>query len=817
MNNSYFTDKASQAIENAQRAAAELGHGYVGSEHMLIGLTMVEDSMAASVLDEIGADEASVRQRVVEAVGQGKAGNPMQGMTPRTQRIIQLAMSEAQRMGLDSAGTEHLLLGILREPESIGAQIVLSYGHPASRIAGEIYRLSGMEVSSSQVKPNQPADGKKRGRKEHKTLNQYGQDLTRMASEGKLDPVIGREKEIERIIQILSRRTKNNPVLIGDPGVGKTAIAEGLAQRMVAGTAAEHLNAKSLIVLNLSHLIAGTKYRGEFEERIKSVMDEVKSAGDVILFIDELHTLIGAGGAEGAIDAANILKPALARGEIQIIGATTLDEYRKNIEKDGALERRFQPIIVGEPSVEDTVRILGGLRPRFEDHHSVTITDEALEAAASLSSRYINDRFLPDKAVDLMDEACSKVRLRVLETPPEIKELEERLESAEKEKDAAVLAQDFERAAGLRDGAKELSSALEEAREKWQGTERRARRTVSEQEVAEVLSEWTGIPAARMTDDEASRLMRLEERLHERIIGQDEAVTAVAKAIRRSRVGLKDPKRPIGSFIFLGPTGVGKTELCRALAEAMFDDENAMIRIDMSEYMEKFSASRLIGSPPGYVGYEEGGQLTEKVRRKPYSVVLFDEIEKAHPDVFNLLLQILDDGMLTDSQGRRVNFKNSVIIMTSNVGVTALADRRRLGFETASDAQKSAEDDMKETLMTELKRTFRPEFLNRVDDIIVFHRLDEKHIQMICENLLKTVAERVKELGITLKWDQAALESLAASGFDPAYGARPLKRTIQSRVEDALSERLLNGDIKAGDTVAIGEEEGKLTFTKTAS
>lgn len=814
-NNNLFTQKAAEAIENAQNAAAELGHSYVGSEHLLMGLISQEDSIAASVLAGIGATAESIKNKVVEAVGTGDSGNPFQGITARTQRIIQLAVAESRRMGLEAAGTEHLLLGMLREGDSVGAQIILSYGVTSVRIAQEIYRLLGIETAnvSDSDAPASYGGGNKRGKSDHKTLTQYGRDLTQMAKEGKLDPVIGRDKEITRIIQILSRRTKNNPVLIGDPGVGKTAIAEGLAQLMSDGRAPENLVHKSLIILNLSSLIAGTKYRGEFEERIKAVMDEVKNSGDVILFIDELHTLIGAGGAEGAIDAANILKPALARGEIQIIGATTLNEYRKNIEKDGALERRFQPVIVGEPTVEDTVSILKGLRGKFEEHHGVKISDDALIAAASLSARYINDRFLPDKAIDLIDEACSKVRLNVLTAPPDLKKLENELESVEKAKDEAVLKQDFEQAAILRDRAGHLRKGLEERRAKWKTNELSNARMVGPDEVAGILSEWVGIPASRMTGDEADRLLKLEDLLHERIIGQDEAVTAVSKAIRRSRIGLKDPKRPIGSFIFLGPTGVGKTELCKALAEAMFDDENAMIRIDMSEYMEKFSISRLIGSPPGYVGYEEGGQLTEKVRRKPYCVVLFDEIEKAHSDVFNILLQILDDGVLTDSQGRHVSFKNAVIIMTSNVGATSLTERKRMGF-MSDEASAEIERETKNILMGELKRTFRPEFLNRVDDIIVFHRLEPDHIAKITKNMLDILAKRVNDLGITLTWDDSAVESLAKSGFDPTYGARPLKRSIQSRVEDSLAEKLLSGELKEGDKVLISDINGTLNFTK---
>ena len=815
-----FTPRAEESLRLAQEAAEEMGHGYVGSEHLLLGLMREEEGIAHRVLEEAGLTDDMICDVLHRSVGTGLSGAaPSQGLTPRAKSAVELAVSEASRTGAGYIGTEHLLMGLLREGNNMAIRVLRTVGiDPKKLYSAVVKKINEAPRAAAAAGGNSAApsreDGKKGG-----ALAEFTRDLTEAARSGKLDPVIGREKEIARVIQILSRRTKNNPVLIGEPGVGKTAIAEGLAQRIVAADVPEDLLDKRVLSLDLSGMVAGTKYRGEFEERIKNTINEVKKAGNVILFIDELHTIVGAGSAEGAVDAANILKPALSRGEIRVIGATTLNEYRKYIEKDAALERRFQPITVGEPSPEATLEILKGLRDKYEAHHHLTITDGALEAAVRLSRRYINDRFLPDKAIDLMDEAASQVRMAAESASPDLKDLEEKIAALHREKEEAVTAQDFEKAAQLRDIEKDYQEQVEIERDKWHKQMSVSRGTVTEDDIAKVVAGWTGIPVTRLTEDESQRLLQLEKVLHERVVGQDEAVAAVAKAIRRSRVGLKDPKRPIGSFLFLGPTGVGKTELCKSLAEAMFGDENAMIRIDMSEYMERHTVSRLIGSPPGYVGHEEGGQLTEKVRRKPYSVVLFDEIEKAHEDVWNILLQLLDDGRITDSQGRTVDFKNTVIVMTSNIGARSLtAMGSKLGFsaeerDSDPDAEKKFET-AREQVMAELRQTFRPEFLNRIDDIIVFRPLTEEDIREVARRMLKTVSARMETMGIHLDASDEAVAELAKEGFDPKYGARPLRRAIQSKVEDAVAEKMLDGTLKAGDTAKLTVENNRLCVSK---
>ena len=816
-----FTERAKTAIEKAQEAAEELGHSYVGSEHLLLGIVREDGGQGAKVLKENGLTDDLLTELVEKYVGKGTPGTPIQGLSPRAKRAIELAVGDAGRLGHNFVGTEHLLLGILREPDCTAARIIAGTGLDLNKLYTAVLNMFGAGVAASRGAAR-PTVGSAAGRAprskgDTKTLDQYSRDLTEMARKGQLDPVIGRDEEIRRVIQILSRRSKNNPVLIGEPGVGKTAIAEGLAQKVALGDVPEDLRDKRIVSLDLTGMLAGTKYRGDFEDRIKNVLKEVQKCGDVILFIDELHTIMGAGAAEGAIDAANILKPALSRGEVQIIGATTLDEYRKHIEKDAALERRFQPVTVDEPTQEESLEILRGLRDKYEAHHKLTISDEALEAAVKLSARYINDRYLPDKAIDLVDEACSAVRMETLTPPEDMKAVEARITALTGEKDEAVKAQDFERAARIRDQETEQRKELDELRKKWNVSQNGHRTTVTPEDIATVVSGWTGIPVTSISEDEGQRLLHMEDILHKRVIGQDEAVTAVAKAIRRGRVGLKDPKRPIGSFLFLGPTGVGKTELCKALAEAVFGDENAMIRLDMSEFMEKHTTSKLIGSPPGYVGYDEGGQLTEKVRRKPYSVILFDEIEKAHEDVFNILLQIMDDGRLTDSQGRHVDFKNTIIVMTSNVGAKNITDRgTQLGFDHSAgeNAEKSEDERIHDLVMGNLKRTFKPEFLNRVDDIIVFHRLTQENINAIAGNMLAAVAKRMENMEVKLTWTDAAVNALGEAGFDPAYGARPLRRTIQTKVEDAVAELLLTGEIHAGDTVLVDAAEGKVTVTK---
>ncbi len=809
-----FTSRANMAIENTIEAARQLGHGYIGTEHLLLGLCQTGDSMAARTLSKFGISDTLVLNKIAEEIGTGVPTNlSLQDVTPRLKRIIQNSVIEASHAGANLVGTEHLLMALLRENESKAAEIIRSEGADAREIFEEVVSQQGLAgADSTAAKSSGRPGGKSKGTP---TLDSFGRDLTAMAEAGKIDPVIGRSKEIERVIQVLSRRTKNNPCLIGEPGVGKTAIAEGLAQHIVKGMVPETLKGKRVVTLDIASMIAGAKYRGDFEERLKNAIEEVSKAGNVVLFIDEIHVLIGAGSAEGAVDAANILKPSLARGELQVIGATTLNEYKKHIEKDAALERRFQPIIVAEPTVEDSILILKGIRDKYEAHHNVKITDGAVEAAVKLSKRYIQDRFLPDKAIDLMDEASSKIRISNMTAPPDLTEKEDEVKRIAAEKEDAVKKQDYENAAKLRDEEKKLSAELEELRKQWSATASSKELTVTENEIADVLALSTGIPVRKLLSEESERLLNMEKIIHERVIGQDEAVIAVSKAIRRSRVGLKDPKRPIGSFLFLGPTGVGKTELSKALAEVMFGDENAMIRVDMSEYMEKHTVSKLIGSPPGYVGYDEGGQLTDKVRRKPYSVILFDEIEKAHPDVFNVMLQVLDDGILTDAQGRKVDFKNTVIIMTSNVGAQSIVNTRSsMGFTPQDESYGKAQDKIKEQVMSQLKQSFRPEFLNRIDDIIVFRQLKKEDIALIAEGMIATVTQRLGTMGITLKVEQSALDLISEKGFDPSYGARPLKRTIQSMIEDNLAEKILEGTFKAGDTVQISSENGEISFAK---
>ncbi|PYG87986.1 ATP-dependent Clp protease ATP-binding subunit ClpC [Ruminiclostridium sufflavum DSM 19573] len=805
-----FTEKAEKAMAFSQQSAVEMGHNYVGTEHILLGLVKEGTGVAARVLQAQGITEDKILKEIEELIGRGETvGETPVGFTPRTKRVLELAFKEARRMGQGYIGTEHLLLGIMKEGESVAVRILVDLGVEPSKLLSELVKVLNEEAPGSTGIPKNGGSGSNTP-----TLNQFGRDLTDMARDGKIDPVIGRDNEIERIIQILSRRTKNNPCLIGEPGVGKTAIAEGLAQKIVEGNIPEILNDKRVVTLDVSSMVAGAKYRGEFEERLKKAMEEIRKAGNVILFIDEMHTIVGAGAAEGAIDASNILKPSLARGEIQVIGATTLNEYRKHIEKDAALERRFQPITVGEPSKEEAVEILKGVRDKYEAHHRVKITDEALEAAVKLSDRYITDRFLPDKAIDLVDEAASRVRLKTFTAPPDVKNMEERVEKLSKEKEDAIRHQEFEKAAKIRDEEQKLKNELEKIRNDWHQKNQTKTDTVTENEIEEIVASWTGIPVKKLAEEESERLLKLEGTLHNRVIGQDEAVKSIAKAIRRGRVGLKDPKRPVGSFIFLGPTGVGKTELCKALAEAMFGDEKALIRVDMSEFMEKHSVSKLVGSPPGYVGYDEGGQLTEKVRRKQYSVLLFDEIEKAHPDIFNILLQILEDGRLTDSQGRVVDFRNTIIIMTSNVGARTITEPKRLGFSVATDESEKNYEDMKKNVMGELKKTFRPEFLNRIDDIIVFHPLTEENIKEIVKLMLEVLVKRLKQIDINLEVSDETKSYLAKKGFDPIFGARPLRRAISSMLEDMLAEEMLEGKIKAGDIVRVDMNGEKLVVSR---
>lgn len=805
-----FTEKANKSLNAAVKAAEDLGHTYIGSEHILLGLLSDTSTVAGAVLAAHNITYADIEEELKRSIGVGVPTELQpDDFTPRSKNILETSVAFARQMGQQLVGTEHVLLAIAREGSCSATLLLSRAGVSMKDIVNDVSKaLMGGTANAG-------TDNKDGGKENESMLSQFGRDLTKLAKDGKIDPVIGRQKEIERVIQILSRRTKNNPCLIGEPGVGKTAIAEGLALKIVSGEVPELLKDKKIYSLDLTGMVAGTKYRGDFEERIKKVIDEVKNAKDVILFIDEVHTLIGAGSAEGAADAANILKPSLARGELQIIGATTIEEYRKHIEKDAALERRFQPVMVDEPSQEEAIEILKGIKDKYEAHHKVKITDEAIESAVKLSTRYIGDRYLPDKAIDLIDEAASRVRLRSYTAPSDLKELEDKKKSVEAEKLSAVNAQEFERAAALRDEERKLDKEIKDKKENWHDMAGKSHDEVTPADIADIVSSWTGVPVTQLSTEESDRLLHMEDELHRRIVGQDEAVEAVSRAIRRGRVGLKDPKKPIGSFIFLGPTGVGKTELCKALAAAMFGDENAMIRLDMSEYMEKHTVSRLIGSPPGYVGYDEGGQLTEKVRRKPYSVVLFDEIEKAHPDVFNMLLQILDDGVLTDGQGRRVDFKNCIIIMTSNVGAKLISQKQKaFGFAAGAKELEQNEKEIKDAVMGELRNTFRPEFLNRVDDIIVFQRLTKENIKEIASRLLAVLQKRVEDMGIEVTFSDEAVSKIADAGFDDVYGARPLKRAIQSRIEDALSEEMLKGNVKKGGKYICNVKDDKFVFDK---
>ncbi|MCC3145112.1 ATP-dependent Clp protease ATP-binding subunit [Halanaerobium sp. Z-7514] len=799
-----FTERARKVLSIAEQEALKLKHSYVGTEHILYGLIAEGQGIAARALIDNGISRDIVENKIEDMIGKGQ--NEVKGsigLTPRSKKVLNLAMDEARKMGHNYIGTEHLLLGLIREGEGVAVRILMDLNSDIKNIKEEVVDLLG---GKNAVQKKSKSTNRKT-----KNLDEYSRDLTDMARENKLDPVIGRDKEINRVIQVLSRRTKNNPVLIGEPGVGKTAIIEGLAQMIVSENVPELLLNKRVVSLDLSSLVAGSKYRGEFEQRLKAVMNEIIESGEIILFIDEMHTLVGAGAAEGAIDAANILKPALARGELQAVGATTLDEYRKYIEKDAALERRFQSVLVEENSVEEAIDILKGLRDPYEAHHKVEITDQAIADAVVLSHRYISDRFLPDKAIDLIDEAASKVRLSNSTRPPEFKELSKKLEEAEKEKEAAVKNQEFEKAARMRDKEKKLKKELEELKTSWDNEKGKAEAVVTPEDIAEIVSSWTGIPVTKLEEAETARLLRLEEELHKRVIGQDEAITAVSEAVRRARAGLKDPKRPIGSFIFLGPTGVGKTELAKTLAETMFNDEDAMIRVDMSEYMEKHSVSRLVGSPPGYVGHDEGGQLTEPVRRRPYSVVLFDEIEKAHPDVFNVLLQILEDGVLTDTHGRKVDFKNTIVIMTSNVGADFIEKQSQLGFKAEADEESNYEN-MKENVITHLRKTFRPEFLNRLDETIVFHALNKEHIKQIADLMLDDLRERLEEKEMELEITEAAKEKLAEDGYDSEFGARPLRRTIQRQIENELSVKILDKEIGENSKIKVDVEAGEFIF-----
>jgi ATP-dependent Clp protease ATP-binding subunit ClpC len=800
-----FTERARQVVVLAQEEARTLKHNYIGTEHILLGLLREEEGLAARVLESLDITVERVRAQVVRIVGSGEEVTSGQiPFTPRAKKVLELALREALSLGHNYIGTEHILLGLVRENEGVAARILLDFDADSEKIRNEVIRM----LSGPGGRRQGAGVGGGEGKKSSKLLDQFGRNLTKLASEGKLDPTIGRETEIERIMQILSRRQKNNPVLLGEPGVGKTAIVEGLASRIVRGEIPELLRNKQIYTLDLAALVAGSKYRGEFEERLKKVMKEITQRGDIILFIDELHNLVGAGAAEGAIDAASILKPALARGEIQTIGATTLDEYRKYLERDSALERRFQQIKVDQPSIPDTVSILEGLRERYEDHHRVKITDDALSAAAELADRYISDRFLPDKAIDLIDEAASRIRIRSMSQPPVYRELEDDIDETRRAKEAAIEAQEFEKAANLRDKERQLTNRKHELEDEWESGEGGERPEVGEEEIADIVSMWTGIPVFKLTEAETKKLLRMEDELHKRVIGQNVAIEAVSKAIRRSRAGIKDPKRPAGSFIFLGPSGVGKTELARTLAEFLFGDEDAMVRIDMSEYMEKHAVSRLVGSPPGYVGYDEGGQLTEAVRRKPYSVLLLDEIEKAHPDVFNILLQILEDGRLTDAQGRTVDFRNTIVIMTSNIGAKDIAKNVSFGFGS-SDEMGASYEEMKNRIMGELKKVFRPEFLNRIDEVIVFHKLSREEIKSIIDLLIGRVRAQVAEHELQLELTEAAKELLAEKGWDPAMGARPLRRAIQRYVEDPLADEVLRqGEIETGTTVVVDRDTG---------
>lgn len=808
-----FTQGANKMLNTAMSLAQELGHTYIGSEHLLLAMLQEPDELSSASLMQAGVTADAFESLLKKTTG---VSTPTQlspdDFTPRTKHILELAASYARLQGFNYVSTEHILIAILREENSFATNLLKELGVRPADIYESMSQLSQSVSEGNPVSANH-ASAKVNPDSKTPTLDEFGTDLTELAKQNLIDPVIGRSQEIERVIQILSRRTKNNPVLIGEPGVGKTAIAEGLAVKIVAGEIPEMLKDKRIVTLDLSGMVAGTKYRGDFEERIQKAIEEVVASDDIILFIDEMHTIIGAGAAEGSMDAANILKPALAKGSLHIIGATTIDEYRKHIEKDAALERRFQPVLIGEPTEEEAIEILKGIRDKYEAHHKVKITNEAIYAAVNMSARYIADRFLPDKAIDLIDEAASRVRLQTFTAPPDLKELEDKIKNIAMEKEAAVNSQDYERAATLRDEEKTLKEKLEEEKETWKSKNVRAAKQVESEDIAEIVSSWTGIPVVQLTEEESQRLLRLEDELHERIVGQEEAVSSVARAIRRSRVGLKDPNRPIGSFIFLGPTGVGKTELSKALAESMFGSEDAMIRLDMSEFMEKHTVSKLIGSPPGYVGYDEGGQLTELVRRKPYSVILFDEIEKAHPDVFNVLLQILDDGHLTDAQGRKVDFKNAIIIMTSNVGAKEITSgKKELGFATKSEDGIRTQEEIRSKVLHELREVFRPEFLNRVDDIIVFHQLSKENIQEIAKRMLHTLRKRVKEMDIQIEFDENAVKTIADAGFDPVYGARPLRRAIQTEIEDKLSEEMLEGKITTKNKYLCTVKDGEFVF-----
>ncbi|WP_202081211.1 ATP-dependent protease ATP-binding subunit ClpC [Caldalkalibacillus salinus] len=802
-----FTERAQKVLSLAQEEAIRLNHNNIGTEHILLGLVREGEGIAAKALQALNLDLEKIQSEVETLIGRGEQRSENIHYTPRAKKVIELSMDEARKLGHTYVGTEHILLGLIREGEGVAARVLNNLGVSLNKARQQVLQLLGSnETSTNNSQSGQSSSAST------PTLDSLARDLTSVAREEGLDPVIGRSQEIERVIQVLSRRTKNNPVLIGEPGVGKTAIAEGLAQSIVDNEIPETLRDKRVMTLDMGTVVAGTKYRGEFEDRLKKIMDEIRQAGNIILFIDELHTLIGAGGAEGAIDASNILKPALARGELQCIGATTLDEYRKYIEKDAALERRFQPITVDQPNEEEAIQILKGLRDRYEAHHRVKITDGAIEDAVKLSDRYITERYLPDKAIDLIDEAASKVRLKSYTAPPNLKELEQKLDGIKKEKDAAVQSQEFEKAASLRDTEQKMRQELEETKNEWKEKQGQTDTEVTGEDIAQIVANWTGVPVSKLAEEETERLLKMEDILHERVIGQDEAVKAISRAIRRARAGLKDPKRPIGSFVFLGPTGVGKTELARAVAESLFGDDNAMIRIDMSEYMEKHATSRLVGSPPGYVGFDEGGQLTEKVRRKPYSVILLDEIEKAHPDVFNILLQVLEDGRLTDSKGRTVDFRNTVVIMTSNVGADMIKKGTSLGFQPESSEQ--SYNNMKDKVMGELKRTFRPEFLNRIDEVIVFHSLEREHIEEIVDLMANQLQRRLREQEIEFTLTPSALKYIADEGFDPQYGARPLRRALQRQVEDRLSEEVLRGNIEKGDTLVIDYQDGEFSVSK---
>lgn len=810
-----FTSRAEKALELANDLAMELGHNYIGTEHLLYGLAKEGTGVASKVIEMQDVTPEQIKEEIEVLIGVGSEIDvETVGFTPRTKRVIENAFREARKLGTEYIGTEHLLIGIMREGDSIAVRVMMNLNINPQRLYTEILKVINEDeaVMNNEKSNNNASYG---SYNQTTTLNQYGADLTKQAKEGKLDPVIGRKKEIDRVIEILSRRTKNNPCLIGEPGVGKTAVVEGLAEKIVLEDVPEMLKNKRVVSIDISSMVAGAKYRGDFEERIKKCLEEVKKVKDVILFIDEIHTIVGAGSAEGAVDAANILKPLLARGEVQVVGATTLNEYRKYIEKDAALERRFSPVTVGEPTTDETIQILNGIRDKYEAHHNVKISEEAIKAAVNLSVRYINDRFLPDKAIDLMDEAASRVKMKTYTIPDSLKKLEDKIAELDKEKEEAIRVQDFEKAATLRDEENKKKEELSKEKEKWNNKNSKNVVTLTEEDIADVVANWTGIPVKKISQDENERLKNLETELHKRVIGQNEAVEAVAKAIRRGRLGLKDPNRPIGSFLFLGPTGVGKTELCKALAESLFGTEESMIRIDMSEYMEPHSVSKLIGSPPGYVGFDDGGQLTEKIRRKPYSVILFDEIEKAHPDVMNMLLQILDDGRLTDAQGRTVNFKNTVIIMTSNVGARIITDKTFLGFSNGNDEEKNADKDYENTkkdVMAELKRQFRPEFLNRIDEIIVFHKLNDEDIKKIINIMINQLEKRLNAQNITLDVDEKVKELIAKKGVDKNYGARPLKRAIQSMLEDKIAEEMLDGVVKQGKKNVATVEDDKIVI-----